>query len=196
MDEEQSKRIKEEVQARVHEKTARAKARSQMVYFFMLSSSILFTFFSLSFIFFLAEHFVIVGAFHVSTLILAAISGLMFKSLEAAKENEVEQLHRYFHLFFTAVFLFLISQLIGWKHLMALQNEWEVQGNAYALFLLITIVHFSHILVGMLMAFKLLKKVRAYQVHSKSILFLKAVTWYWHFLGIVWIVVYIIGMTN
>lgn len=194
--EDQSKRIKEEIQSRVHEKAARAKARSQMIYFFMLGSSILFTFFSLSFIFFLSDHFVIVGAFHVSTFILFAMSWLMNNALIAARNNEIEKLHRNFHLFFSTVFIFLISQLIGWQHLMSLQQEWDMQGNAYALFLLITIVHFLHILVGLLMAFQLLKKVRAYQVHSKSIMFLNAVTWYWHFLGFVWIVIYIIGVLN
>lgn len=183
--------LKKEIEERVREKTALAHARSQMVYFFMVGSSILFTFLSVSFLFFLSTHFLIVPAFHVSTIALLFVSWFIHRSYQAAQNNQLEELHKYFNFFFTAIVVFLIIQLIGWQELISVQDKRE--GDVYVLFLVITFVHFLHILVGLIMSFKLHRKVKNFQIHSKSILFMKAVTWYWHFLGIVWLFFYIMG---
>jgi len=92
--------------------------------------------------------------------------------------------------------LFMLFQGIGWYQL--LQNQLGMtSSNAAGYLHIISIVHFAHIIAGLPFLFLFLKtaiqrmkepvSVLVYFSDPEKALKLKLLTWYWHFLDVLWI---------
>jgi heme/copper-type cytochrome/quinol oxidase subunit 3 len=94
--------------------------------------------------------------------------------------------------------LLLIVLVMGVAFLIIEATEWGRQSftpatNAYgSLFYTITGFHFAHVTLGLLMTIELLYRSWAKRMSKRSPLAAKNVAAYWHFVGVVWVVLFFV----
>lgn len=131
--------------------------------------------------------------FYLSTIIIITSSVFLFLSYRAAQKDNFRGI--ILHLAVTSILgiLFLISQVMGWNSMIEQGIFFTGPGsNVSASFLYaITFLHAGHVLGGiasLLVAFaKSLKK----KYDSKKILGLQLCSTYWHFLGVLWLYLFV-----
>jgi cytochrome c oxidase subunit III len=134
----------------------------------------------------------------VNTIIIIASSITMQLAYSAAKRNNLKQLK--LMLFFTLGLgiAFLIGQWSAWSELV--QNNIYFGGmtsNPAGSFLyVLTGVHGFHIISGLIYLSIVLAAAFKYKVHSKKLIRIQLCTIYWHFLGGLWIYLYIFLQIN
>ncbi len=129
-----------------------------------------------------------------STLLIILSSLTMQKACNAVQRNVQAALKR--NILYTLLlgFIFLIMQSWNWYHLV--QAEFLMSTNLYAFtFYLLTGLHAVHVLGGLIPL--LITALRAYNNVYNAVHFggIKYCTMYWHFLGIVWLVMFLILLT-
>ena len=77
--------------------------------------------------------------------------------------------------------VFLTVQLIGWQELS--ENNHSFRN----ILLPFAFVHILHVMIGLGLLTNVFLKLKAYQVHSKEMVFAKNAFRFWHFLGVVWV---------
>jgi cytochrome c oxidase subunit 3 len=134
-------------------------------------------------------HFVI-------SMVIAILSSVTMQwAYTMAKKDELASLKTSLIITFTLGVAFCISQLLGWKALVA--NNIHFVGNpSESFFYVISGVHLAHMVGGII--FVLVTLVKAFQlnVHKKNLLTINLCTTYWHFLGITWIYLYFFLLLN
>ncbi|WP_304232826.1 heme-copper oxidase subunit III [Jiulongibacter sediminis] len=183
--------------------TKRREPFQFMLYLGIASSALLFLF---VFLVFVKKELVnqdipvqLPGSFWLSTLLILT-SSVTLQLVSRALDNQQFALHR--HLLMATYFLalgFLMTQIWGWMSL--LRNNILPSNNTGGSFIFILSgLHLIHTLGG-LVALSLVvynsMKNRSYidsfvdSVNPPNILRLKLVTLYWHFLDIVWIIIFL-----
>lgn len=95
-----------------------------------------------------------------------------------------------------SVYLMAAVLLMGIAFLIIEATEWSHQSftpatNAYSsLFFTITGFHFAHVTLGLLMIVELLYRALTHTLNLRRPLAVKNVAAYWHFVGLVWIVLF------
>jgi cytochrome c oxidase subunit III len=85
---------------------------------------------------------------------------------------------------------FLVLQFLGWRDLVT--NQIYLVGNPSGSFLyVITGLHGLHIISAIVFLLIVLASVFRYRVHSKSLLQIEMCTTYWHFLGGLWLYLFV-----
>ena len=174
------------------------------LFFALVGSSILFL--SLVFIYFIwLNHnfdsivFQMPKSFIVSTVVMITSSFTLSQSLKAFKNDETKQLLITLSLTFFLGILFTGLQIFGWKSLY--EKGHFIDGEAgYAFLYVITGLHFLHVVVGLFYLFYLCLKafdnwndpIKALVYFSNSFegLRIDLFTSYWHFVDIMWIVLF------
>ncbi|MBK9439533.1 MAG: cytochrome c oxidase subunit 3 [Chloracidobacterium sp.] len=131
----------------------------------------------------------------VSTALILASSGTYYIAEKAIKANIQERGKRF--LLATTVLggVFIASQLLAW---VALSNRGlYMQGNPYVgFFYLLTAVHAVHVLGGITALSAIL--LRSWYPTSNEVAIRRriglaqVVGWYWHFMGLLWIVLFVL----
>lgn len=82
---------------------------------------------------------------------------------------------------------FLIIEATEWRH-----QSFTLATNAYSsLFYTITGFHFAHVTLGLLMIVELLYRALVDRIGSRRPLAVKNVAAYWHFVGVVWVILFL-----
>lgn len=123
---------------------------------------------------------------------------------QAHKAFQKEEFFAYRYLLGTTLVIalaFVVCQWIGWQHMYE-ANRALIQGTPLdALFYLITGLHLLHLLVGIviLLYYFIIALLKAkyidafiYAMNPPTQLFLRLFIIYWHFIGILWLVLFII----
>jgi hypothetical protein len=89
---------------------------------------------------------------------------------------------------------FIASQIIVWLELV--NRGYYMSGNPYAgFFYIITAIHAVHVLGGVIALGAIMMRTAAQTEHGPELEYRRnlsrAVGWYWHFIGILWIVLFV-----
>lgn len=91
--------------------------------------------------------------------------------------------------------IFIASQILAWFNLV--NKGYYAQGNSYAgLFYILTGVHAVHVIGGIISLVYMVLKTQNVTMDEEELLkrqwFARVVAWYWHFMGILWILLFLL----
>lgn len=136
--------------------------------------------------------------FLITTLILAASSVSVQWAWFAARKDELNQVRT--ALIITTVLgtAFLVGQWQMWTQLVGERIFFAgTDANPSGSFLyVLTGVHAFHLITGLIFLLIVLRKSFNYQVHSRQMLSIGNVTIYWHYLGALWLYLYLFLLLN
>lgn len=129
-----------------------------------------------------------------STIIVIASSITAFYAYKMAKNDELASNKNFLLITTILGFAFCISQYFGWKQMVSLELTFvnpRPEDISASYVWVITMLHFIHILggIGLLMA-TWIQSIRL-NVHKKSMGLMTITHTYWHFVGVLWIFLYL-----
>ncbi len=143
--------------------------------------------------------------FFLNTLILIMSSISLWRAQIAYKKDDTKQYKLALNITLILSVLFLGAQILGWKELFD-QNIAFQSGNGASYLYLISGLHFLHVLIGIPFLGYFLITARNKMIEPVSVLIyfsdpakrlqLKLLTWYWHFLDILWIYLVVFFVVN
>lgn len=125
----------------------------------------------------------------INTIILISSSFVMHRGQSAIKENDEKGLKLWFSLTVIMGVIFLMGQLYEYAHL-----EFGLTTNLFASsFYVLTGFHGLHVTFGLLLIFAVLWRSRqSNHYNSESHFGVEAAELYWHFVDVVWIILFIL----
>jgi cytochrome c oxidase subunit 3 len=134
----------------------------------------------------------------INTVVLVVSSACMQWAYMAAKKDNLNQVKIALVLTIVAGTAFLIGQWEGWGELV--RNNVYFGGataNPSGSFLyVLTGVHAFHLVTGLIFLIIVVISAFRYRVHSKNLNRIELCTIYWHFLGALWIYLYVFLVLN
>ena len=142
--------------------------------------------------------FALPGTFMLNTSILVLSSVFMQLAYFSAKSDNIGKLKVYLLGTFGTGLGFLIGQWEAWKELV---NHKVFFGGAEAnpsgsFLYVLTGIHGFHLVTGLIFVLIVLISSHQFKVHSRNLLRIELCTTYWHFLGGLWIYLYIFLTLN
>lgn len=134
--------------------------------------------------------------FQVSTILVVLSSITMFWAFYAAKKDELNQIKAALISTFILGSAFCYSQINGWQNLMNSGLFFAGSEASSSWLYVITATHFAHIIGGLIAL--LISIVQAFRlnIHKKNMLRVSLINTYWHFVGILWIYLYLFLFLN
>lgn len=168
------------VKSRLVEKAKIQKAKQQILWLFLFSSSIIFC--TLLFVWskIVTTETNIPSVYFLSTLLIIFSSYAIVFAKKAIQKNDLNKAHIYVSTTILLGIGFTFMQVIGWQKL------FEMDLNSQIL-LPFTFIHFLHIVVGLFLLGIILRRLKNYQIHSKEAFFSNNIFYFWHFLGVIWV---------
>lgn len=134
--------------------------------------------------------------FVVNTGIILLSSVFLQLAFAAAKKDNVQRLKWLMVLVTALGVAFLAGQWTAWGDLVD-EGLYFSGGNVATSFLyVITAVHAAHLIGGVIYLLYVLISSFRYRVHSKNMLNMEMCTTFWHFLGGLWVYLYIFLLLN
>jgi cytochrome c oxidase subunit 3 len=90
---------------------------------------------------------------------------------------------------------FAVGQYLSWGELVD-ANVFFVGNPAGSFIYVFTGLHIAHLLGGLIFLFIVLVRAFKYEVHSKSMVSIEMCTTYWHYLGGLWLYLYLFLILN
>jgi cytochrome c oxidase subunit 3 len=133
--------------------------------------------------------------FKLTTVFIILSSFTMHFAYLAAKKNNLFQIRLGIVLTTLLAAAFTIGQYLSWGELV--QQDIYFVGNPAGSFIYIfTGLHVLHLLGGVVFLGIVLIRAFKYRVHSKNLLSIEMCTTYWHFLGGLWLYLYLFLIAN
>ncbi len=130
-----------------------------------------------------------------STIIVLLSSVSMWYAYSSAKRDELAQSKIGLYITILLGVGFCISQFLGWMsmiddglHLVTPKDGSKVSASFVYV---ISFVHLAHIIGGLIFLIIVLTKTIGLQVHKKSTLLIDMCNTYWHFVGLLWVYLYL-----
>jgi len=129
-------------------------------------------------------------AFLYTTFVIITSSITMHWAYLSAKSDSISNLKLGLVLTFGLSMVFLVGQFHGWTQLV--DRDVYFVGNAAGSFIyVLTGLHAFHLISGIIFLIIVLISALKYKVHSRNMLQIEMCTTYWHFLGGLWIYLYL-----
>jgi Heme/copper-type cytochrome/quinol oxidase, subunit 3 len=128
--------------------------------------------------------------FYITSVIIVVSSITMQLAYWSAKKDNLERVK--LMVTFTTILgvAFLIGQYLGWKELVV--NRIFLVGNPSGSFVyVITGLHAVHLISAVVFLFIVLYSTFKFKVHSKNMAQIEMCTTYWHFLGGLWLYLFV-----
>jgi cytochrome c oxidase subunit 3 len=133
--------------------------------------------------------------FDYTTAIIILSSVSMHWAVIAAKKNLIKMIRVALGVTFVLGSLFLVGQLMAWGELV--EADVHFVGNPAGSFLyVLTGVHGLHLVSAVIFLIVVLYSAFQYKIHSKSLVQLEICATYWHFLGGLWLYLYLFLALN
>ena len=113
----------------------------------------------------------------------------------AAKKNKLEQVKTALLITTVLGITFLVGQVKAWGQLVD-EGVFFVGNPAGSFMYVFTGIHGAHLISGVIYLLYMLVSSFRYKVHSKNMLNMDMCTTYWHFLGGLWIYLFIFLLLN
>jgi cytochrome c oxidase subunit 3 len=174
-------------------------AKKFAMWLVMVSVGMLFAAFSSAYIVRQAEgnwvDFALPSIFYYTTLIIVLSSATIQWAYFAAKKDEVEKVKILVAITTVLGIAFLVGQVIGWKQLT--ESSIYLVGNPSGSFVyILTGLHGAHLLGGIVFLVIVLVAAFRFKIHSKNLLRIELCVTYWHFLGGLWIYLFVFLILN
>jgi len=138
------------------------------------------------------------GEFWLTTAIIMLSSVTMIWAHRSAKRDNLEQTKR--ALVVTAILgvAFLVGQWIAWGKMVEMNYYFSGAGsNSSSSFIyVLTGFHGVHIISGIVVLLLMLIAAFKFKVHSKNMLGMELCSTYWHFLGGLWLYLFVFLLLN
>lgn len=133
--------------------------------------------------------------FNVTSVVIVISSITMQMAYYFAKKNNLIGIRVNLAITGLLAIAFVIGQVLSWEELVAQDVYWV--GNAAGSFIYIfTGLHGLHLIGGLIFLAIVLVNAFKYKVHSKSMVQIEMCTTYWHFLGGLWLYLYLFLILN
>ncbi len=134
----------------------------------------------------------------INTIVIVLSSVAMQMAHNAAKNNNLKLLKMMLLLTLGLGIAFLVGQWKGWSDLVQSNVYFGGSGSnpAGSFLYVLTGVHAFHLVTGLIFLFITFMSSLKYKVHSKNMLRIQLCTTYWHFLGGLWLYLYIFLRIN
>ncbi|MDN4165167.1 cytochrome c oxidase subunit 3 [Cytophagales bacterium LB-30] len=134
--------------------------------------------------------------FWYSTIIILLSSATMHWAYLAAKKDNLPQLKLALSITTVLGLSFLYSQWAGWGQLVDMGVYLVGNQTSGSFFYIITGAHGLHIISGVLFLIIVLISTYQYKVHSKEMNQLEICMTFWHFLGVLWVYLFLFLLLN
>ncbi|SIT82276.1 cytochrome c oxidase subunit 3 [Pontibacter indicus] len=148
-----------------------------------------------------SEQFSLPKFFSISTLFLLFSSYTISKVPRIYKKDKLRKMTRYLAMTFLLGVAFIGAQILGWRELTISGAYFTGKASGSYLYL-ITALHLLHLLGGMIfLAFLLIKTAHMAGDGVRSLIFIRdpyrrlqltMLNTYWHFLGAIWLTLYLV----
>lgn len=133
--------------------------------------------------------------FYVTTGIIIASSITLQLAYWSAKKDELGRVKTLVTITSILGVGFLVGQFMAWGDLV--RNNVFFVGNPSGSFLyVLTGLHGAHLISAVIFLLIVLRSTFRYKVHSKSLLQIEMCTTYWHFLGVLWLYLFVFLLLN
>ncbi len=133
--------------------------------------------------------------FRITTFIILLSSVTMHFSYLAAKRNNIKNIRIGLAATGILALLFVIGQFMAWGQLV--DNGFHFVGNPASSFIYVfSGLHILHLAGALIFLAVVLTNSFQYKVHSKSLLRIEMCTTFWHFLGGLWLYLYLFLILN
>lgn len=140
-------------------------------------------------------NFELPSVFFYSTIIVLLSSLSMLFAYRSAKQDEIQRINIGLIVTLALGLAFVYSQFLGWQ---ALKEEGlffvnPKEGNKISASFLIVLagVHLFHIIAGVIYLIYTLAKSLQLKIHKKATLLIEMCNTYWHFVGLLWVYLYL-----
>ena len=130
-----------------------------------------------------------------STLVLVLSSVAMHWTYLKAKNNSLNAVKMGITVTAGIAIVFFYMQYLSWTKLVA-QDVFLVGNPSGSFVYIFSGLHLAHLIGGLVFLLVVFLDTMSYQVHSKSMLAIEMCTTYWHFLGGLWIYLYLFLVMN
>lgn len=130
-----------------------------------------------------------------TSIVIILSSATMHWTYLSAKKDELDKVKVGFGLTVALGITFLVGQFYAWG--MLVDDSVFFVGNPSGSFLyVLTGLHGLHLVSGVIFLIIVLISTLKYKVHSKNLLQIQMCATYWHFLGILWIYLFVFLLLN
>ena len=138
------------------------------------------------------------GQFWLNTGIIILSSVTMIWAHYSAKKDNLEQTKVAIGITTVLGLAFLVGQLLAWQKMVEMNYHFAGSGsNSSASFIyVLTGFHGLHIVSGVIFLMIVLWAAFRYKVHSKNMLRMEMCSTYWHFLGGLWLSLFVFLLLN
>jgi cytochrome c oxidase subunit 3 len=140
-------------------------------------------------------NFSLPGVFWITTAIILISSLTMQMAERAAKKDNLSRLKIFLVLTAVLGLAFLIGQYQSWKQLVGM-DVFFVGNPAGSFLYVLTGLHGIHIISGILFILIVIFSTLRLKVHSKRMVKIEMCTSYWHFLGGLWVYLFLFLKMN
>ena len=180
-------------------KTLSMNPKKFAMWLFIASVLMLFAAFTSAYIVRRAEgnwvYFELPDLFYYTTVIILLSSITMQWAYSAAKKNNLEMVKIAVGVTALLGVAFVIGQFFGWSQ-MADQGVYLVGNPSGSFVILLTLVHGVHLLSAVVFVLIVLNSSFKFKIHSKSMSQIEMCTTYWHFLGGLWLYLFVFLLLN
>jgi cytochrome c oxidase subunit 3 len=135
------------------------------------------------------------GMFWITSTIIIVSSITMQLALTSAKEDRFSRLKMYLILTALLGVAFLFGQYQSWKQLVDM-DVYFVGNPAGSFLYVLTGLHGVHIISGLIFLIVVIASSFKLKTHSKSLIRIEMCTTYWHFLGGLWLYLFLFLKLN
>ncbi len=130
--------------------------------------------------------------------ILAVLSSISMQlAFWSAKKDEINRMNVALLSTLILGIAFGVSQILGWNELVKRDlHVFFTDDVAVSFFYIITALHFLHVFGGLIALIRVQYKAIKLDVHKKSLRAISMCTTYWHFMGVLWIYLYLFLFLN
>jgi cytochrome c oxidase subunit 3 len=135
------------------------------------------------------------GMFWITSVIIIVSSISMQLALSSARANRFNRLKTYLIITTLLGLAFLIGQYQSWKQLVEM-DVYFVGNPAGSFLYVLTGLHAVHIISGLIFLLIVIVSSFKLKIHSRSLIRIEMCTTYWHFLGGLWLYLFLFLKLN
>jgi len=130
-----------------------------------------------------------------TTAVILVSSATMQMAYWSAKKDLLEKVKLWVSITMVLGVVFLVGQVLAWKELVA-QNVYFVGNPSGSFLYVLTGLHGLHIISAIVYLVIVMVSAFRFKIHSRSLAQIEMCTTYWHFLGGLWLYLFIFLILN
>lgn len=130
-----------------------------------------------------------------TTAVILVSSASMQMAYWSAKKDLLEKVKLWVSITMVLGVVFLVGQVLAWKELVA-QNVYFVGNPSGSFLYVLTGLHGLHIISAIVYLVIVMVSAFRFKIHSRSLAQIEMCTTYWHFLGGLWLYLFIFLILN